>query len=176
MSTSLGMALRELAQRHGGPGSDARSACRKRPYRECLRSHACRAYRTLARRRAYRSRSKRRTSPETERRPKLGFTEGDIARAADLFRRRSAIQLDEIEQLTPGTLRAHSRQIPLRVEGAPLLDDRKTIHGVDRKPPCTTSQCALTHDRPRTFLHEAMPSEGFNRAFSNSRSRFQCSD
>ena len=80
--------------------------------------------------------------PKPERRPKLGFTEGDIARAADLFRRRSPIQLDEIEQLTPGTLRAHSREIPLRVEGAPLLDDRKTIRAVDRKPPCTTSECA----------------------------------
>ena len=74
--------------------------------------------------------------------PKRGFTEGDIARAADLFqkdpefRREPDAVLRRIEQLTPAKLGDSSRRIPRHIAGAPLLDDSRKIRAVTREGPC----------------------------------------
>lgn len=74
--------------------------------------------------------------PKSEKRPKGGFKEGDVARAADLFQTRRDFALEDIEALTPTALRSHSPKVPLRIEGAKLLDDSKAIRPVSRTPPC----------------------------------------
>jgi len=72
--------------------------------------------------------------------PKRGFTEGDVARAADLFQGDPEITLESIEQLRPARLRAASPRIP-HIEGAKLLDDTRKIRAVTRKPPCLEPTC-----------------------------------
>jgi hypothetical protein len=81
--------------------------------------------------------------PKPARRPQRGFTEGDIARAAQLFKTRKRISLTEIEELTPAALSRQALRIPSHIEGAEMLDDSRKIRAVDRKPPCTTSECGL---------------------------------
>jgi hypothetical protein len=76
------------------------------------------------------------------RRPQLGFTEDDIARAARVFKTQRAIDLDDIEQLTPTTLRARSPRMPSYIQGSALLEVGKRIRPVTRKKRCTTSACA----------------------------------
>ena len=80
--------------------------------------------------------------PKTERRPRRGFSEGDIARAAHLFKKRRQMQLEDIETLTPEDLRARVPAKPAYIEGAAVLDDTKKIRAVSRTAPCTTSVCA----------------------------------
>jgi hypothetical protein len=78
--------------------------------------------------------------------PRREFTEGDIARAADLFQRQSEFRgesdaiLDRIEQLTPEILSDHSELVPGDIPGAPLLDDDRQIRPVTREGPCL-QQC-----------------------------------
>lgn len=78
--------------------------------------------------------------------PKRGFTEGDIARAADLFQRarefrdEADVTLQRIEQLTPEMLRKYSRRVPRDIEGAQLLDSERKIRAVTRDEPCL-QQC-----------------------------------
>jgi hypothetical protein len=76
-----------------------------------------------------------------ERLPKNGFTEGDIARAADLFQSEPDVTLDGIEQLTPAKLRTPSTRIPAYIEGAKLLDDSRRIRAVTREAPCLEPRC-----------------------------------
>jgi len=73
--------------------------------------------------------------------PKRGFTEGDVARAADLFQGDPEITLESIEQLRPARLRAASPRIPPHIEGAKLLDDTRKIRAVTRTPPCLEPTC-----------------------------------
>jgi len=79
--------------------------------------------------------------------PKRGFTEGDIAHAADLFqsarefRGEADVTLQRIEQLTPAMLRKHSRRVPGHTEGARLLDDERKIRTVTRDEPCLQPEC-----------------------------------
>jgi hypothetical protein len=73
--------------------------------------------------------------------PKRGFSEGDVARAADLFQGEPEITLESIEQLSPARLRAASPRIPPHIEGAKLLDDTRKIRAVTRKPPCLEPTC-----------------------------------
>lgn len=65
-----------------------------------------------------------------------GFTEGDAARAKALFERADDMSLDDIERLTPQSLRARvagfaSTSLDLRG-----LDDARAIEIVDKIPPC----------------------------------------
>jgi hypothetical protein len=73
--------------------------------------------------------------------PKRGFTEGDVARAADLFQSDSHVSLDDIEQLTPAKLRTHSVRIPPHIEGAGSLEDTRRIRAVTREGPCLAPTC-----------------------------------
>ena len=77
----------------------------------------------------------------TEKRPRRGFTEDDIARAADLFKTRAGVEPDRIETLTREDLRHHSARVPLHIPGAALLRVGSRIRPVTRKAPCTTSEC-----------------------------------
>jgi hypothetical protein len=70
-----------------------------------------------------------------------GFTEGDVARAADLFQDQPGTTLDGIEQLTPARLRTRSSRIPAHIEGVKLLDDTRKIRAVTREPPCLEPRC-----------------------------------
>lgn len=74
--------------------------------------------------------------PTTQTRPRRGFTEGDIARAAQLFRTNPETTLEDIEELTPAAVRSHSPRIPAHFEGARLLDDARKLRAVTRTPPC----------------------------------------
>jgi hypothetical protein len=82
--------------------------------------------------------------------PKRGFTEGDIARAAELFKREVEFRADpdlvlnRIEQLTPTRLRTASPGIPSHIEGAKLLDDTRKIRPVTRESPCLKTPCPAT--------------------------------
>jgi hypothetical protein len=79
--------------------------------------------------------------PKPQQPPRRGFTEGDVARAADVFQSEPDLTLEGIEQLTPATLRARSARIPFHIEGAKLLNDSRKIRAVTRKPPCLQPQC-----------------------------------
>jgi hypothetical protein len=74
--------------------------------------------------------------PTTQNRPGPGFTEGDIARAAELFRTNPATTLQDIEELTAAAVRSHSPRVPAHFGGARVLDDARTIRAVTRTPPC----------------------------------------
>ena len=79
--------------------------------------------------------------------PKRGFTEGDIARAAELFqtardfRGLPDVTLPRIEQLSPAVLRMRLRRVPVHIEGAQLLDDTRKIRPVTRDGPCIEAEC-----------------------------------
>jgi hypothetical protein len=79
--------------------------------------------------------------PETEARVRRDFREGDIARAAELFRSRPDITLEEIEELTPARLRSRVPRVPQHIEGAACLDVDRKIPVETRDEPCTTSEC-----------------------------------